>query len=79
MRTKEDDQHRIKQTQGLFKFMMDQDAFLAIAVVANPDNPHDTFQYVKAPAISDSDAIIILRSLAERIENGTVKIALPNE
>lgn len=75
-RIKEDDNIRMAQCQQLFRALIDLDAFLVITVVANPDDPHATFQYLKNHKGSDRDTIIILRSLAERIENGTMPLAL---
>lgn len=72
-----DNQERMKQMEQLFAFMMQQSSLLVMAIVANPESPRGTIQYCKASGVSDADAVIILRSLAERIENGTSKIALP--
>lgn len=71
-----DDQVRIQQTQEMFKALMKNDSFLVVAVIAQPDNPTQTFKYIKNHKGTDRDTIIILRSLADRIENGTTNLLI---
>lgn len=79
MRNAEDDKTRARQVDSLFNHLNEADHFLVCAITANPDDPRVTFRYLKHDKVSDKDLIIILRSLAERIENGTVKIALEDK
>jgi hypothetical protein len=65
---------QIRQNQNLFKFMLENNSLLALALVYEPNDPNGTVKLTKDQGISKVTVINLMRKIALDLENDTVKI-----